>query len=97
MLSEGGDSNNRRGWRWRHSNETRYHPGRSHNTKSTPRTSRRCNQPFIRSEALLLKCDKEDPMTEVIVSKIVTAAKTGEHDTDRLAVLVLNDLVDDGA
>jgi hypothetical protein len=47
-------------------------------------------------EALVLKCDKEDPMTEVIVSKIVTAAKTGEHDTDRLAVLVLNDLVDDG-
>ena len=47
-------------------------------------------------EVLLLKCDKEDPMTEVIVSKIVTAAKAGEHDTDRLAVLVLNDLIDDG-
>ena len=48
-------------------------------------------------EVLLLKCDKEDPMTEVIVSKIVTAAKAGVHDADRLAVLVLNDLVDDAA
>ena len=48
-------------------------------------------------EVLLLKCDKEDPMTEVIVRKIIRAAKAGEHDTDRLAVLVLNDLVDDAA
>ena len=48
-------------------------------------------------EVLVLKCDKEDPMTEVIVSKIVAAAKAGEHDIDRLAVLVLNDLVDDAA
>ena len=47
-------------------------------------------------EALLLKCDKEDPMTEVIVSKIVAAAKAGEHDTHRLAAQVLNDLIDDG-
>jgi len=30
-------------------------------------------------------------MTEVIVSKIVAAAKAGEHDTHRLAVQVLND------
>jgi hypothetical protein len=48
-------------------------------------------------EVLLLNCDKEDPMTEVIVSKIVAAAKAGEHDTDRLAVQVLNYLVDDAA
>jgi hypothetical protein len=46
---------------------------------------------------LLIKCDKEDPMTEVIVRKIIRAAKAGEHDTHRLAVLVLNDMVDDAA
>jgi hypothetical protein len=48
-------------------------------------------------EVLLLKCDGEDPMTEIIVRKIIKAAKAGEHDTDRLAALVLNDLVDDAA
>jgi hypothetical protein len=47
-------------------------------------------------DALLLKGDVEDPITEVIVNKIVALAKTGEHDADRLAELVLNDLVDDG-
>jgi HD-like signal output (HDOD) protein len=47
-------------------------------------------------EVLLIDCDK-DPRTEVIVRKIIRAAKAGEHDTDRLAVLVLNDLVDDAA
>ena len=45
-------------------------------------------------EVLLLKCDKEDPMTEVIVRKIVAAAKAGEYDTHRLAMQVLNDLTD---
>jgi hypothetical protein len=34
-------------------------------------------------------------MTEIIVEKIVALAKAGEHDTDRLAELVLNDLADD--
>jgi hypothetical protein len=48
-------------------------------------------------EVLLLQCDKEDPMTEVIVSKIVAAAKAGEHDSYRLAAQVLNDLTDDAA
>jgi hypothetical protein len=43
-------------------------------------------------EALMLRCDKDDPMTEVIVAKIVTLAKTGEHDADRLAAYVLADL-----
>jgi hypothetical protein len=47
-------------------------------------------------DALSLKCDVGDPMTEVIVTKIVARAKTGEHDANRLAELVLNDLVDDG-
>jgi hypothetical protein len=42
--------------------------------------------------ALQLKCDKDDPMTEVIVNKIVALAKAGEHDADRLAASVLNDL-----
>jgi hypothetical protein len=47
-------------------------------------------------DALLLRCDRDDPMTEVIVNKIVALAKDGEHDAHRLAELVLNDLADDG-
>jgi hypothetical protein len=35
-------------------------------------------------------------MTEVVVNKIVALAKAGEHDADRLAEHVLNDLIDDG-
>jgi hypothetical protein len=46
-------------------------------------------------DALLLKCDVDDPMTEIIVTKIVDLAKAGEHDADQLAELVLNDLADD--
>jgi hypothetical protein len=45
-------------------------------------------------DALLLKGEVDDPMTGIIVDKII--AKAGEHDADRLAELVLNDLVDDG-
>ena len=48
-------------------------------------------------DALLLKCDAVDPMTEIIVSKIVALAKAGEHDADRLAARVLDDLADDDA
>ena len=47
-------------------------------------------------DALLLKGDVDDPITEIIVDKIVALAKAGEHDADRLAELVLNELVDDG-
>jgi hypothetical protein len=47
-------------------------------------------------DALLLKCDYHDPMTEVIANKIVAFAKDGEHDVHRLVELVLNDLADDG-
>ena len=47
-------------------------------------------------DALLLKGDVEDPMTVIVVDKIVALAKAGEHDADRLVELVLNDLVDDG-
>jgi hypothetical protein len=47
-------------------------------------------------DALLLNVDVDDPMTEVVVDKIVALAKAGEHDADRLAEHVLNDLIDDG-
>jgi hypothetical protein len=47
-------------------------------------------------DALLLKCDREDPMTEIIVTKIVALVKGGEHDANRLAEIVLNDLAADG-
>jgi hypothetical protein len=47
-------------------------------------------------DALLLRCDRDDPMTEIIASKIVALGKAGEHDANRLVELVLNDLADDG-
>jgi hypothetical protein len=47
-------------------------------------------------DALLLRCDRDDPMMEVIVTKIVAFANEGERDANRLADLVLNDLADDG-
>ncbi len=46
-------------------------------------------------DALLLKGDVDDPMTEIIVDKIMALAKADEHDAERLADLVLNDLADD--
>ena len=46
-------------------------------------------------DALLLKGDVDDPMTVIIVDKIMALAKGAEYDPDRLAALVLNDLVDD--
>jgi hypothetical protein len=48
-------------------------------------------------DALQLRCDKDDPMTEIIVSKIIALATAGEHDADRLAMRVLNDLADEAA
>jgi hypothetical protein len=47
-------------------------------------------------DALLLKGEVDDPMTGVIVGKIVALTKAGEYNADRLAEHVLNDLVDDG-
>jgi hypothetical protein len=47
-------------------------------------------------DALLLKGEVDDPMTGVVVDKIVVLAKAGEYDADRLAEHVLNDMVDDG-
>jgi hypothetical protein len=46
-------------------------------------------------DALLLNGDVDDPITEVVVNKIVALVKAGEHDADRLAEHILNDLVDD--
>ena len=43
-------------------------------------------------DALLLNGEVDDPMTEVVVNKIM--AKAGEHDADRLAEHVLNDLIE---
>jgi hypothetical protein len=47
-------------------------------------------------DALLLKGDVDDPMTEIVANQIVAFAKAGEHDAERLVGLVLNDLADDG-
>jgi hypothetical protein len=47
-------------------------------------------------DALLLKGNVDDPITGVIVNKLVALAKAGEYDADRLAELVLNDFADDG-
>jgi hypothetical protein len=46
-------------------------------------------------DALLLKCDRDEPMTEVIADKIVALAKAGEHDAQKLAERVLYHLADD--
>jgi hypothetical protein len=47
-------------------------------------------------DALLLTGDVDDPITEIIVNKIVALVKAGEPDADRLAEHVLNDLIDEG-
>jgi hypothetical protein len=44
----------------------------------------------------MLRCDVDDPMTEIIVDKIVDLVMAGaSNDADRLAELVLLDLADD--
>jgi hypothetical protein len=48
-------------------------------------------------DALLLRCDVDDPLTEIIVNKIVALAKAGDHDAERLAQKVLDDLADEAA
>jgi hypothetical protein len=47
-------------------------------------------------DALSLNGHVDDPMTELVVNKIVALAEAGKHDADQLAEHVLNDLVDDG-
>jgi hypothetical protein len=43
-------------------------------------------------DVLQLSCDREDPLTEVIVTKIVELAKAGERDPDILCFTVLAEL-----
>jgi hypothetical protein len=43
-------------------------------------------------DVLQLSCDVEDPLTEVVVAKIVELAKAGERDPDILCGKVLTDL-----
>jgi hypothetical protein len=43
-------------------------------------------------EVLELSCDREDPLTEVVVTKIVELAKAGELDPEILCFTVLADL-----
>jgi hypothetical protein len=43
-------------------------------------------------DALRLNCDADDPVTDVIVLKIMEIAKTGEHDPVRISDRVLSDI-----
>jgi hypothetical protein len=43
-------------------------------------------------DVLQLSCDREDPLTEVVVTKIVELAKAGERDPEILCFTVLADL-----
>jgi hypothetical protein len=43
-------------------------------------------------EVLELSCDREDPLTEIVVTKIVELAKAGERDPEFLCSKVLADL-----
>jgi hypothetical protein len=46
-------------------------------------------------DALNLKGDREDPMTEIIADRIVALWRAGEHDPDQMVSRVLDDLADD--
>jgi hypothetical protein len=43
-------------------------------------------------DVLQLSCDRADPLTEVVVTKIVDLAKAGERDPEKLCFAVLADL-----
>ncbi|HEX4707484.1 MAG TPA: hypothetical protein VH229_07090 [Candidatus Udaeobacter sp.] len=43
-------------------------------------------------DALQLKCEVDDPMTEIIVNKIVAVSNEGERDADELSRRVLAEL-----
>lgn len=45
-------------------------------------------------DILQLNGERDDPMTEVVVMKIVALANAGELDAERLCIAVLADLVD---
>jgi hypothetical protein len=46
-------------------------------------------------DILQLNSDADDPMTEIVVTKIVELEKAGELDPERLCIAVLADLDDD--
>jgi hypothetical protein len=43
-------------------------------------------------DILQLSCDREDPLTELVVLKIMELAKAGEHDPEILCIDVLAEL-----
>jgi hypothetical protein len=45
-------------------------------------------------DILQLNCDADDPMTEIVVMKIVELAKAGQLDPERLCLVVMADLDD---
>jgi hypothetical protein len=46
--------------------------------------------PFYRvCDVLQLSCDREDPLTDVVITKIVELAKAGERDPESLCFTVL--------
>jgi hypothetical protein len=45
-------------------------------------------------DVLQLNCDTDDPMTEIVVMKIVELAKAGELDPERLCIAVMAGLDD---
>jgi hypothetical protein len=45
-------------------------------------------------DVLQLNCDADDPMTEIVVMKIVELAKAGELDPERLCIAVMAGLDD---
>ena len=46
-------------------------------------------------DALHLKGEKDDPITEIIADRIIFLWRAGEHDPDRMVSRILNDLADD--
>jgi hypothetical protein len=45
-------------------------------------------------DILQLSCDREDPLTEIVVLKIIELAKAGEYDPEVLCIDVLAELQD---
>jgi hypothetical protein len=46
-------------------------------------------------DALHLKGEKDDPMTVIVADRIIALWRAGEHDPDRMASQILDDLADD--
>ena len=46
-------------------------------------------------DILQLSCEREDPLTEIVVPKIIELAKAGECDPEVLCIDVLAELQDD--